>query len=126
MTVDREPLQGLGTRVDETQTMGFATFERELGQASSAVASSLVIRGQRRAVEVILAIDEIVIRKDDTGTVSRHDSLDEVHIRCMIPIVKQDRANVNVIVAMLARTMDDNGTDETSGVLGRVVRVIPR
>jgi hypothetical protein len=51
--------------------------------------------------------------------------LNQVKVLLMIPVRQKDGADVDVILG-LARAIDDHGPEQTTSVLSRVVRVIPR
>jgi hypothetical protein len=60
MTVNTEMLKSFGTSVDKSKTMPFFGLEVELGQSGVTIAGRGMWNG--RAVEIVLAIDEIVVR----------------------------------------------------------------
>lgn len=125
MSIDGETLSTLGTGVDETETVGLAGLELELGDTSIVRALGLVSSSNSGAVEVALAVDEVVVREDQARGVRGQNVLNDVEVLLVVPIRKEDGADINV-VGRLSRAVDDNGAGKTTGILRRVVRVVPR
>ena len=125
MVIDGEFHHTLRTGVDQTQTVGLARLELELG--NTCVWCALGAGGGVLARIVHLAVDEDVVR-ERWELVLRcwsHDRLDQAEPIRVKPIVDHDRAKVLIVLDVVVGTVDDERTEDTSGELSRVVGVVP-
>lgn len=113
--VDGETLRGLGARVYEAQPVRLAWCEEELRNACVGVAADGWI-DRVGAVEVGLAVDQVVIRERG-APVRRCYLLNNVVVLHVIPVAEHDGSEVDV-VACVPRPVDDDWTEETPRVLG--------
>ena len=123
VAVDREALDPLGAAVDQPQAVLLPGVELELGEARVRRAGLAV--GDQGAVVVHLAVDQIVVRERRGPRGRLHDLFDNLEILRVVMIAEQHRSDV-VIIGHLRRAVNDHGSHQTGGVLGAVVRVIPR
>ena len=90
VVVDRELLDGAGTCVDETKSMGFAGCEVEFGVVCGGTRKTRL-----RAREAHLAIDEVAVGKRKSGSSLSdrvHQALHIGHVVVAIPLLQHDRA----------------------------------
>jgi hypothetical protein len=64
VVVNRELLDAIGTRVDQTKTVHLAGCELEVRERCIGCARTILDEG---AIEVVLAIDQVVVRDWDDG-----------------------------------------------------------
>jgi hypothetical protein len=78
MVVNRELLNAIGARVDQTKTMHLAGSKLEFSERSIGRARAAILG--ERAVEVVLAVDQVVVRDRNDGR-----NLDEqlAHSQCI-------------------------------------------
>lgn len=92
--------------------MNLAGGKLELGDSSISGAGSLVTGSNSGAVEVHLAIDEIVVGSH-RGPISRSEGLlYEGEVVGMVPVRQQHRAKIDVVVGVLG-TVDDDRAEHT-------------
>jgi hypothetical protein len=117
MAVDGELLDTLCGCVDEAKAVLLSGLEREFGDASVWCADE----GGVRARIIHFTVNEVVVTQ---GKTSMHSKINHGEIVIVIPIRKDDRADINVVVCSLW-SMNYDGTKSTSGILSAVVRVVP-
>lgn len=86
MSVDRYSLRALGSCVYEAETMAFPSLELELGQAGVVCTRSFVAGGFRRAVEIHLPINQVVVRISLTSKAGCHNLFDDLEVIFMPPV----------------------------------------
>ena len=119
--VDGEPLKSFGARVDQTQPVGFASRELELGQTS--VRRAGVISISNVAVVDHFTVDECVVGEYDRSI--RGETLLYKRVVIVVePVVDKYGPKVNVVWST-GRTVDDHRTVGTASPLRRVMRVVP-
>ena len=124
--IDGEVLKTLRAGVDEAKEMRLALLEAKLGEAGVADTRRVVIGRERGAVEIILAIDEIVGCSDRLPWVRhvRHCDLDKLVVVLVVPVGEHYGADIDIILVVM-RTVDNQRADDASGILARVVGMIP-
>jgi len=125
VVVNADMQRSLGTRIDKPKTVYFTRFKEEFRE--SGVADTAVYGILRGTIEIILAVDEIVVGcagPDRLCFIRAHQFLDEVCVVGMVVIVDKYGTQINVVV--VGRwTVDNHGTKETGGVLRTEVRMVP-
>ena len=123
MVVNRELLCTFSTRIDEAKTVGLSSLEVKFGQAG--IVRTLMTAWSSRAIEVHLAIDQVVVTSRNKRTQGWcNDVLHDWIVATMVPIGEHDRAKIYVVRHIFG-SMHDHWTYRTIGVLCRVVSMIP-
>ena len=82
--------------------------------------------GDERAIITHLSIDQIIVRLwRYLRKVRTHYFLYDLIVRLVIIVRQEDRSKINVIVRAL-RPVNYHRSQNTSGVLGAVMRMVPR
>ena len=92
VAVDTEFLDSLGAAVDQTQTVGLASLEVELGEGSALDAGIGLVRG-RAAGEIHLAVDQVVV-----GVGSEVRWL--VRRQCVYSLGNRERGRLTIVRSM--------------------------
>ena len=123
MPVNAELLYRVGTSINQPQPMLLAS--RELKLRKTGVVRAWRSISDKRAVVVHLPIDQIIIRsRRYISKIRTHYIFYELIVRLVIIVRQQYWAKVNVVVCAL-RAVDDHWSNEATGVLCAVVRMIP-
>ena len=98
MPVDGKLLDALSTRVDQSETVGLAGLEFELGERR--IGSTRRAVRDKRAIEVHLAVDHVVIRiwrqrrREGKATFRADHLLHNVKVILMIPVADEYWAEI--------------------------------
>src|SRR5579859_1245243 len=128
MTVDTEMLQALCSSIDKTETVPFARCELEFGDSS--ITEARIGCLDRGTVEVILAVDEVVVRypcaDGNSWIVARsHGFHDELKVLFVVMVLEEDGTDIDIVLVILW-SMDDHCTNDAGYILLTVMRMIPR
>lgn len=126
MSINTEPLNTSGASINQSQSVCSASRELEHRKTSIVGAGSVVAGSFGRAIKVHLAIDEVVVRTRSRIATRLHDAFNDLEIWSVEPILKKDWPEIDIIVALLVRPMDNHGSKNSSCVLRGVMAMIPR
>lgn len=128
MSVNAEVLGTLRSAVDETHAVLLSRRELEVRKTGIGLARGA--RCDEGAVVVHLSVDQVVVRRagsNDRLKIGAHDLLHNIVVVAVVPVLKENRADVDVIVLFFREgSVDDHRSKQASVVLSTVMSVPPR